>query len=168
MDSPSPTVPAPGGLNHIDFEEDYLNTQAFDPISTQAQVPSSTQAPVDGHTPPTTRVPSPRRTNKTRKGKVISEFHENYLAYKREETSQYCVIMEKNVIRSTERADKFSVAVAIEAYQCSILGYEMADFVYACDMFITKSETREAFVSIAEERRADWIKSMVDLYKSNK
>ena len=60
---------------------------------------------------------------------------------------------------------KFSVAAAIEAYQ-QFPDYEMVDFVFACDMFMAKPETREAFLTIAEERRAEWIKMTVELYKS--
>lgn len=53
IDSSSPTTPTPEGLNHIDINKKFLNTQAVDPISTQAQVPSSTQAPIvsDTHLP---------------------------------------------------------------------------------------------------------------------
>lgn len=76
----------------------------------------------------------------------MSEFHDNYLAYKREETSQYCAIIEKNAIRSTERADKFLVAAGIKAYQCSIPDYEITDLVYSCDMFIAKLDTCAAFI----------------------
>ncbi|XP_078170189.1 uncharacterized protein LOC144564462 [Carex rostrata] len=72
MDSPSPTIPAPGGFN-LDFEEDYPNTQAFDLISTQAQVSPSTQSPVDGHTPPT-RVPSPGGQTRLEREKLFLNF----------------------------------------------------------------------------------------------
>ncbi|XP_078159099.1 uncharacterized protein LOC144554656 [Carex rostrata] len=166
MNSPSPTIPAPGGLNDFEIDDDFLGTQTFDHTYTQAQGPSSTQAIPNVHTPRSIGVSSSSKTIQKKKRKVMSEFHENYLEYKREELAKYCAVMEKNANKSVERADKFSVAAAMEAYE-QLPDFDMLDFVNASDMFIKKAETREAFLTVSEERRSEWIKRMIELWKSN-
>ncbi|KAF3340446.1 Myb/SANT-like DNA-binding domain-containing protein [Carex littledalei] len=160
MNSPSPTIPAPGGLNDFGFDDDFLGTQTFDHISTQSQ------APPNVHTPHSVGVSSVRKTIQKKKRKAMSTFHENYLEYKREELTKYCAVMEKNANKSVERADKYSVAAAMEAFE-QLSDFDMLNFVNASDMFIKKAETREAFLTVSEEHRSEWIKRMIELWKSN-
>lgn len=74
--------------------------------------------------------------------------------------------MKKNANKSVECADKFSVVAAMEAYE-QLPDFDMLDFVNASDMLILKAETREAFLTVSEEHRSEWIKRMIELWKSN-
>jgi hypothetical protein len=155
MDSRSPTILAPGGSNHLD--DDFLNTKAYDPISTQAQVPSSTQSPASA--------PASRKTSKSRKRKTISEFHEEYLAYKRDETKIYSAAMERNANRSSKCEEKYSVFTAMGAYQ-QLPDFDIVNFAHAIHLFINIANAHETFLSIDKAHRSEWIKMMIELYKS--
>lgn len=95
----------------------------------------------------------------------MSKFHDDYLAFKREETKLICAALEKKSERIATRNEKFSVSAAMEAFQ-HLQGFSIADFVYASTMFIDNAGVCEAFLSCYEEHRAAWIKGMIDLHKA--
>jgi hypothetical protein len=83
----------------------------------------------------------------------MSEFHEEYLEYNREETHTYCAQMEKNSKRCNEREDKYSIAAAMDAYQ-KLSVFDIVDFVHVSEMFMADSKIYEAFISCHEANRS--------------
>jgi hypothetical protein len=156
-DSPNATIPAPGDSNQFELDDDLLNTPVEDPLSTH--VPPQSQTPALAE-----NTLSRPKNKSSRKRKAMSEFHEEYLAYKREETRAYCAQMEKNSIRSNEREEKFSIAAAMDAYQ-QLPEFDIVDFIYASEMFMGDPKVCEAFLTCHEVNRAVWIKHMIKRYK---
>lgn len=156
MESSSPTVSATGQARNFESDDEVLNTQdppSFQPAELSISTPpQNISTPQESPSfPPTTSIqdPSLGKSKNVRKRKAISKFHDDYLAYKREETALICAAIEKSSMRSVERAKKFSIKEAMDAFQ-KLEGFDLVDFVLASEMFIADSGPREAFLSCNE------------------
>ncbi|XP_078173929.1 uncharacterized protein LOC144567625 isoform X2 [Carex rostrata] len=147
------TIHIQGEQPQFDVEDDFLNTQG------QIQVPPPIQSSIS------IPDPIPRKSRNVQKRTAMSKFHDDYLAFKREEMKLICTALEKKSERIATRNEKFSVSAAMEAFQ-QLQGFSIADFVYASTMFIDNAGVCEAFLSYYEEHRAAWIKGMIDLHKA--
>ncbi|KAF3337641.1 hypothetical protein FCM35_KLT18228 [Carex littledalei] len=109
--------------------------------------------------------PIPRNLRTIKKRSAISKFHDDYLACKREEAKLISDAIKEKSVRIAARDKKFSITVAMDAFQ-ELEGFDMADFIFASNLFIADARVCEAFMACKGKRRAEWIKAMIEQHKA--